>query len=464
MTTSLVIRRAEVEGAIVDVRCDAGRITAVGAGLEGADIEHDAAGGAVLPGLHDHHLHLLALAAARSSVDVETLTDPAGFDAAVRAAAAIARPGDWVRVVGFHESTMGPLDRWRLDALAPGVPVRVQHASGALWIWNGPALVSAGIDRWVDEGAERDDGGRLTGRLFGLDHRRSDAIPPEPLDVAAIGRELASYGITGVTDLTPTVDTTTMALLAHHVVVSGFPLDVTVTGGLDLDPDAAPELPRGPVKLLAADHRLPLPADLARSITAAHGRGRNVAVHCASRIGLVVTLAAFEDAGVEPGDRIEHGAVIPIQLVGAVRELGLTIVTQPAFVASRGDRYLREHPANEHADLWRCGSLLRAGAGVAAGSDAPFGDPDPWVGIEAAIFRRTNGGRILGEDERIPAREAMALWLTPADDPAGPVRRVAPGQPARLCVLRCPLGDVLRSPSADVVRAIVGRTGWLDRR
>ena len=46
----LVIRRAEVDGAIVDVRCEADRITAVGPGLEGADVEHDAGGGAVIPG------------------------------------------------------------------------------------------------------------------------------------------------------------------------------------------------------------------------------------------------------------------------------------------------------------------------------------------------------------------------------------------------------------------------------
>ena len=74
-------------------------------------------------------------------------------------------------------------------------------------------------------------------------------------------------------------------------------------------------------------------------------------MRCVQRIGLVVAMSAFEEVGVEAGDRIEHGAVIPIELVGALRDLGLIVVTQPAFVARRGDRYLREHPAEEQSDL-----------------------------------------------------------------------------------------------------------------
>jgi predicted amidohydrolase YtcJ len=462
VNSSLVIRRAEVEGVIVDVRCEADRITTVGPRLEGADVEHDADGGAVLPGLHDHHLHLLALAAARSSVDVSAVREPSRFDSTVRAATALTGPGDWLRVVGFHEAQMGPLDRWRLDALAAAVPVRVQHATGALWIWSSSALAIAGVDRWSDDGVERDAAGTLTGRLFGLDHRHADAVPSEPLDVAAVGRELAARGVTGVTDLTPTVDPSTLGLLADHVLRREFPLDVIVTGGLDLAPEAAPELPRGPIKLLAADHRLPLPDDLARSIATAHRRGRTVAVHCVSRIGLVIAMSAFAEAGVEAGDRIEHGAVIPIELMSALRDLGLTVVTQPAFVARRGDRYLREHPAEEQPDLWRCGSLLRAGISVAAGSDAPFGDPDPWVAIEAASSRRTDDGRVLGDAERISTQRALDMWLTPASAPGGPPRRVAAGEPARLCVLRSPLRVALRSPSSASVRATVGRAGWIE--
>jgi cytosine/adenosine deaminase-related metal-dependent hydrolase len=60
--TSL-FRRAEVAGRIVDVRVAGGVISEVGPGLRPAPAETvmDARGGALLPGLHDHHIHLLSL-------------------------------------------------------------------------------------------------------------------------------------------------------------------------------------------------------------------------------------------------------------------------------------------------------------------------------------------------------------------------------------------------------------------
>ncbi len=70
MTAEFVIRNAEVEGRPgVDVRLRAGRICEVGTHLWRRGVDWlDARGGAVLPGLADHHLHLHALAAARASV------------------------------------------------------------------------------------------------------------------------------------------------------------------------------------------------------------------------------------------------------------------------------------------------------------------------------------------------------------------------------------------------------------
>ena len=62
----MLIRRADLEGGVRDVRIAGGRIEAIAEHLapragEGAI---DAEGGALFPGLHDHHIHLLALAAA----------------------------------------------------------------------------------------------------------------------------------------------------------------------------------------------------------------------------------------------------------------------------------------------------------------------------------------------------------------------------------------------------------------
>ena len=329
-----------------------------------------------------------------------------------------------------------------------------------MWVFNSAAVAAAGVDELDVDGVERDRDRRPTGRLYGLDDILRGRIPDVPVDLAGVGSLLAAFGITGVTDLTPTTDRSTVELLARHVLEDRFPVDVTITGGLDLPDDAAPALARGPVKLLAADHRMPSPDDLAADIATAHRRGRPVAVHCASLAGLVVTLAALEQSGAGDGDRIEHGAVVPLDLVDRLRALGVSVVTQPSFVVDRGDRYLREVPADEQADLWRCGSLIRGGVAVAAGSDAPHGDPDPWLAIAAAAERRTRGGRLMGLDERIPTSQCLAMYLTTAGAPAGATRVIAPGRPARLCVLDRPLTEVLRSPATTMVQGIVGRAGW----
>jgi predicted amidohydrolase YtcJ len=172
---------------------------------------------------------------------------------------------------------------------------------------------------------------------------------------------------------------------------------------------------------------------------------------------LALALAAFETAGARPGDRIEHGGVIPPAAIGQLRAIGLTVVTQPAFIRERGDRYAAQVDPAEQPDLYRCASLLAAGVPVAASSDAPYASSDPWAGMAAAIARRTRGGLSLGPEEGVAAPIALSLYL---DDPATPGRggrAVAVGQAADLCLLKTPLAEALDAPSADLVAATLRR-------
>ncbi len=105
--------------------------------------------------------------------------------------------------------------------------------------------------------------------------------------------------------------------------------------------------------------------------------------------------------GTVAGDRIEHGAVVPAELRAELARLGLTVVTQPNFVAERGDDYLAEVDPGDQPFLWPCRSLLAAGVAVAAGTDAPFGRPDPWRLVDAAVNRRSPSGAVIGADERL---------------------------------------------------------------
>jgi predicted amidohydrolase YtcJ len=133
---------------VIDVRIFSGRITECAPGLPAVagEDEIDAEGCALLPGLHDHHVHLRALAAAQASVQVgpEQVRTAAELRSRLRAADAALPVGAWLRCVGYHESVAGPLDRWALDRMLPNPdrPVRVQHRTGALWMMNSAALVT----------------------------------------------------------------------------------------------------------------------------------------------------------------------------------------------------------------------------------------------------------------------------------------------------------------------------------
>jgi predicted amidohydrolase YtcJ len=454
----MVVADAEVDGRRVDIEIDDGRVAglvAVGRGRGEARLE--AGGGAVVPGLHDHHIHLMALAAARSSLVVgpPTVRSAPAFLAALRSADAALPPGEWIRATGYHESVAGEIDgRW-LDGAVGRRPVRVQHRSGAAWILNGAAAVAVGLDDAAVAGVERDEHGRPTGRLFRADEWLRARVPVMAVDLGAVGAELASYGVTAVTDATPIEEAADADLLA--AATDAFPVRVVLTGGPGLPAEAGASRARGPVKLVAADHALPALDVLTGGIRAARRQGRAVAIHCVTREALVLVLAAFEEAGTVPGDRIEHGAVVPVELISRVRELGLTVVTQPGFVAERGDEYLADVDPADRPDLWRCGSLIAAGVPVGAGTDAPFGAPDPWRAMAAAVERRTGHGRVLGAGEQVDGATALDLFLAPLDRPGGPARRVVVGAPAELCVLGVPLAVAVAAPSSgDVVATVAG--------
>ena len=403
----------------------------------------EARGGALLPGLHDHHLHLHATAAALTSVPcgppaVRTRNQLA---ATLRAAG----PGP-LRGVGYHESVAGPLDRHVLDALAPGVAVRVQHRSGAAWFLSSPAIDAAGLAGIHDPAVERDSDGRPTGRALRGDHLLRDPSAPLP-DLTVVGQRLAEVGVTGVTDATPRLAPAALTdlragRLPQRLLLLGAPLD---DRGRDV----------GPWKVLLDEARGLDVDTLVEVLLACRVAGRSVAIHAVTLAEAVVAMAALRHVGPMAGTRLEHGSVLPPDLDGELRALAVTVVTQPHFVCDRGDDYLRDVDGRDQPHLYRCASLLAAGIPVAAGTDAPYGDLDPWRVMAAAVTRRTESGVLLGAEERVTPGRALDLLLGELHDPGGPPRRIAPGAPADLCLLDAPLTDVLRAPSADHVVATV---------
>ncbi|MFF1834864.1 amidohydrolase family protein [Streptomyces sp. NPDC058231] len=451
--TGMLLTRVELDGALRDVRVGGTHVTDVGPRLRPRDGEevHDARGGALLPGLHDHHIHLLALAARAGSVDCgpPSVACLDSLATALRTAVRKLPAGGWLRGTGYAESVAGLPDRHLLDRLVPDHPVRIQHRSGALWILNSPALqaVAHVLDDTSD--VERDAAGVPTGRLWRYDARLRPALPTASPDLRPVGARLASYGITGVTDATPDIDAGALRLL-HDATASGaLPQALHLMGRADGS---------APFKIHLRDHDLPALDTLIGRIASTHRAGRAVAVHCVTRESLLLTLVALRSAGSHPGDRIEHGAVVPPEVYPMLADCGVRVVTQPTLLTGRGDDYLRDVDPVDARHLYPYASLLAHGIPVAASSDAPYGDPDPWATMAAASTRRTPSGRVLSAAERVAPRIALDGFLSPPHDPGGPARHVAPGLRADLCLLSVPLREALAAPSAGQV-ALVLRNG-----
>jgi predicted amidohydrolase YtcJ len=420
----------------------------------------DGAGGEVIPGLHDHHVHLRAAVAARHSVDVSGAANPAEFDRILASAAARTGRQAWLRVTGWNEHAAGQLDRGRLDVLTGQVPVRVQHRSGAMWVLNSSALRQVDVDGCELAGVERDYVGAPTGRLLRMDEwlrdqlasvtaaRSADSFAAGLADVAA---DAARAGVTGFTDATPGREQADVDEIAHLAEAGVIHQRLLLMAPPGLREPESARVALGPLKLMLDDATLPTATELAGAIASAHRAGSAVAVHCVTAEQLLVSISALEVAG-PAGDRIEHAGIVPPGCAEKLAQLDIAVVTNPGFIAERGDDYLAQVPEPERDWLYPCASIISAGVAVAAGTDAPFASADPWQCIAAAVTRSTRTSSVVGQAERVPARRALRLFLAAQAD-VRRTRAVAPGQPGDLCILRQPLHVALDRPSATAVLA-----------
>jgi predicted amidohydrolase YtcJ len=319
-----------------------------------------------------------------------------------------------------------------------------------LWVLNSAALRATGLIDSADPAVQRDEHGRATGRIVRGDHllRVVESTRPQLADV---GRLLASYGVTGVTDATPRLDVESVVALhaaqdggalPQRMLLLGAPLEAAPTKGI-------------PWKIVVDEMQGLDPAGLADEVVAAHGAGRPVAIHCTSRAETVLAVTTLRETGMRPGDRLEHAGILPPEFDSELASSGVTVVTQPHFITERGDDYLRDVEAEDHGLLYRCKSLVDHGVPVGFGTDAPFGRPDPWAVIAAAGSRRTKNGVTISAAERIEARRALRAFTSSGLTPGGPPRQMDIGAVADLCLLDEPLDAALSEPMSDRVAATI---------
>jgi predicted amidohydrolase YtcJ len=406
----------------------------------------EAGDAAVVPGLHDFHLHLVGMARARLEVGLD---DARRFDEVVgRAWAAAERlPADgWLRGRGWAESALAHAALDRLEAAAAGRPALLySHDGHSAWA-SAAALGRAGIGAATPDPAggriERDGAGAPTGvlreRATDLVEAVAGRLDGEPfarsLDEAVA--QLAGWGVTGVTDagdssaengigryaaigdrgsilleardrlderLRLTVNLPAAAIEAGAALGlrTGAPIPGTTTLRAGWGKAYADGALGSRTAALFAPYscgdardtgilRLE-PEGLDRLLLAGRDNGICLALHAIGDRAAAAVLDAIERApprgSAMPPDRIEHLQLLRPSDAARLVALDVTASVQPIHAASDRDLVERCWEGRE-ADAYPWQALVHAGARLAFGSDAPIESPNPWHGIFAAAHRR----------------------------------------------------------------------------
>jgi predicted amidohydrolase YtcJ len=129
------------------------------------------------------------------------------------------------------------------------------------------------------------------------------------------------------------------------------------------------------------------------------------AVHAIGDHANSLALDAFEQLGI--GGGIEHAQLIDDRDFPRFATLGVTAGVQPEHAMD--DRDVADVYWRGRTDrAFALGRLLRSGATLALGSDAPVAPLDPWVTIAAAVARSRDGLAPWHPEQSISPREALA--------------------------------------------------------
>jgi predicted amidohydrolase YtcJ len=424
----------------------------------------DAQGAAVLPGLHDAHVHLSNLGASLARVDLVGVATEEEAIRRIEARAKTTPAGEWIVGYGWdegawanHYPTMEPL-----STRVPNHPVWLAGLHSFAGWGNRLAFQRAGITRATPAPAggeiRTDVAGQPTGILLNNAVRLVEAAIPRPTAAEWESRMLraldaiARAGYTGVTDAT--IDSEMLGALERLAAADRLPVRVwamlaasdtaLVRRWIERGPDTsgATRLTVRAVKafydgalgsrgaLLLEDYadrpghrgRGGMEIGFSEQLLAeAMGRGFQIVVHAIGDAANRQALDFFQrslathPAAREGRHRIEHAQVVSPVDLPRFASLGIVASVQPGHAVE--DMVWAEQrigPARaEGAYAWR--GLRMAGARMVLSSDMPGSDYDFFYMLHAAITRRdrqlkpTAGWRAT---ERLSPEEAVRGYTT----------------------------------------------------
>jgi predicted amidohydrolase YtcJ len=161
----------------------------------------------------------------------------------------------------------------------------------------------------------------------------------------------------------------------------------------------------------------------------------------------------------DPRWRIEHAQHIAAPDVARFSQLGVIAAMQGIHCTSDAPYVLARlgpQRAEEDAYVWQ--RLMKSGAVVANGTDAPVEEVDPLPGYHALVTRRQKNGEVFYGDQRMTRQEALKAYTFNGAYAAfeeGLKGQLKPGRLADITVLSA---DITQVPEEEIQKARVSYT------
>ena len=429
-------------------------------GRRGDDI--DLRGRVVAPGFVDAHIH--AFDCAMASRKVSCLPPAVGglvdLKRRLTERARSISAGEWVIGEGYDDMRLAERrhpTRQDLDEAVPAHPTVVKRVCGHMSVANSRALAIAGIDEHTGDPPGgvivRDGAGHATGLLLeeaqDLVLRASPPIDGKEIARALVrmGRTLLAHGVTTIGEALLGAFHPNEPEIWSEVLSGGWtgprvrfladPRIMTDGSGTGLPIIGTKLFADGVVTGQTAAVSRPFEGDggsgmlihepdaLAALVEASVTRGLPVGIHAMGDRAIDVAIDAIESAERvvaaplqqlptrRPAGRhrIEHCTLPSSRALQRMWSLGIVPVPQPVFLFAEGEAYKARLGAPRSASAYPLRTMIRRGLRPALSSDAPATSSedaaDPWLGIRAAVTRRTWAGSELGTEEAISVFEAM---------------------------------------------------------
>ncbi len=437
----------------------------------------DLQGQLAIPGFIEGHGHFTGVGAAQLQLKLMQATSWEEIVSMVAAAVKGAKPGQWIYGRGWHQekwttrpnpAVEGFPTRASLDAVSPDNPVILTHASGHASFANSKAFQLSGISRTTPDppGGDlvRDAAGAPTGLLRERASGLIRAGTGEPAATAEervarsrrilelASREVVSKGITTFQDAGSSfADVDLMKTMVDEEKI-GVRLWVMIRENnaalaKNLSKYRMVDYGRGHLTVRAIKHSIDgalgsrgawllepyadkpdssgvntTPVDvIAATAALALEHGYQLCVHAIGDRANRETLDIFERAfKAHPARRdlrwrVEHAQHLSRSDIPRFGQLGVIASMQGVHCTSDApyvpDR-LGPTRAAEGAYVWQ--KLMKSGAVVINGTDAPVEDVDPIASYYATVSRKTAGGRVFFPDQRMSRMEALKSYTLDA--------------------------------------------------